>query len=180
MTDDTPDEALVGLFLSGDGGAFGRLVERYRTMAYRLAYRMTGDHHAAEDLSQESFLRAHRSLPGFRVEASFRTWFLRIVANLCLSWRRDPRRMETAVPVPDRAGPAPSPASDFEQKLVAAIQELPEKQRLTLVLRVHEGLDFDRIAEIVGTSAGGARMNLSLARKTLRDRMAPLMSEARP
>src|SRR2546426_24744 len=82
------DGELVARYLRGDGSAFDELVLRHRLAVYRLAYRLLGNHEEADDVSQEAFLRAYRALPGFRGDASFRTWITRIVINLALSARR--------------------------------------------------------------------------------------------
>src|SRR5262245_12208832 len=135
------DEEIVLDVLAGRADAFGELVKRHRAMAYRLCYRMVGDHHAAEDLSQEAFLRAHQGLAGFRGESSFRSWLLRIAANLSITWRRSPARaQEPTAQMPERAAAATSPEGEFQRRLEQAILRLPEKQRLTLTLRVHENL----------------------------------------
>ena len=85
------DDVLVARFLQGDERAFDLLVERHRVAIYRLAYRFLGSHEEADDVSQEAFLRAYRSLHGFRGEASFRTWITRIAINLALKSRRSRR-----------------------------------------------------------------------------------------
>src|SRR3989442_15765877 len=82
------DGELVARYLRGDGSAFDALVLRHRLAVYRVAYRLLGSHEEADDVSQEAFLRAYRALPGFRGDASFRTWITRIAINLALSARR--------------------------------------------------------------------------------------------
>jgi RNA polymerase sigma-70 factor (ECF subfamily) len=183
MTSGATDEDLVRDCLQGETYAFETLVERYRGLAYRICHRMVGDHHAAEDLSQEAFLRAHRGLASFRGDSTFRSWFLQIVANLCLTWRqsmkRAPESLEQGLEI---ASPGMAPTgelTDLQRRVAEAILRLPEKQRLTLILRVNERLDFDRISEITGSTIGTARANLSHARQALRDLMAPWMKESK-
>ena len=86
MTDDEQD--WLKLSLQGDQAAFESLVRRYQRMIYALAYRMTGSAADAEDLTQETFIRAHGQLPAFRTDAKFSSWLYRIAMNHCLNWRQ--------------------------------------------------------------------------------------------
>ena len=87
MTRQTSDDELIRRHLAGDGDAFDALARRHSRYAYGLCYRMLGDHHAAEDASQEAFLKAAEALGGFRGEVPLRSWFRRILVNVCLNWR---------------------------------------------------------------------------------------------
>ena len=82
------DEQLVKLVLAGETDLFALLYERYYWRAFRTAYGMTGDHGAAEDLTQEIFMRAYQRLKDFRAEAAFSTWFYRLAVNHSLNYRR--------------------------------------------------------------------------------------------
>lgn len=175
------DEELVTEHLAGSADAFEALVERYRAYAYRICWRMLGDHHGAEDASQEAFVRAFAALSGFRSDALFKTWFTRIVANGCINRRRAMKRApRLAGDVPEPAARPEAPAvelTELQQKIQAAIEDLPEKQRLALILRVQENLEFEAIAEALEISPAAARVNLSLARKSLRETLAPHLVE---
>ncbi|MCA1666624.1 MAG: sigma-70 family RNA polymerase sigma factor, partial [Thermomicrobia bacterium] len=101
------EKTLVRRGQAGDNDAFARLVERNQTGVYNLALRMTRDPEEAVDMTQETFLRAWRSLPGFRAEAKFSTWLYRIAYNVCLSRRivysstfADPSAAD-AIPMPE-------------------------------------------------------------------------------
>lgn len=159
------DGALAARAAAGDPEAFRMLVTRHRESAYAVCRRWTGDAHEAEDLLQEAFLRAHRGLPGFRSEASFRTWFYRIVANVCRSWSRAKRPVPVGDDLPD--APAPEASSDRLEALGRAVEALPEKQRAVVTLRYFAGLEFDEIAAALEITPEAARMNLSLARRRL-------------
>ena len=167
------DERLVARFLQGDESAFDSLVVRHRQGVYRLAYRLLGGHEEADDVAQEAFLRAYRSLRGFRGEATFRTCVTRIVINLALSVRR---RRTTSVPLED----APEPRSDangpdtaLRRQVRKAVGGLPPRQRQVLVLKVYEGMKFTEIAQAAGMSIGTAKATFFQAVRNLRARLAP-------
>ncbi len=163
------DEELIDASRAGDPGAFDRLVERHMRQAYALAFRLTGNHQDADDLAQETFIRAHRSLDSFRGEAAFSTWLTRILLNLA----RRPRR--EAVPLAAVAEPAAPDASPLEGMLAgetrrrvrAAVDELPDRQRLTVLLRAFAGLRYREIAGVMGTTTGTAKANFFHGMKKL-------------
>ncbi|MBI2933839.1 MAG: sigma-70 family RNA polymerase sigma factor [Planctomycetes bacterium] len=173
------DEELVDEHRAGRADAFDRLVERYRAPAYRFCYRMLGNHHEAEDASQEAFVRTFTGLARFRREAPFRSWLFHILANVCLTWRRSMRDKPGAFATdpPAERQPAPIELDEFQKQLQAAIQRLPDKQRLTLILRVDENCGFEEIARILDITPLAARVNLSLARRNLRETMPPHLLE---
>lgn len=154
------DGDLLDRFHLGDPSAFDELVERYHLPVYHLAYRMTQNRADAEDLAQEVFVRAYRSLKGFRRASSLKTWLFQITINLSI----DRQRRGGLDALPRRAGmnPIPPSAQDpealalLEQKereieLQEAIAKLPEKQRATLILRIFHDLSFKEIAEVIGS-----------------------------
>jgi RNA polymerase sigma-70 factor (ECF subfamily) len=141
-------------------------------MVYRVARRMSGSHEEADDLSQEAFLRAYRSLPRFRGESMFRTWVVRIVLNLALN-----RRPRHRSPVPlEQVGPGLASAPEaFEATLRdqvrRAVLTLPPRQRQVLLLKAYEGLKFVEIAEMAGMSVGTAKATFFQAVRGLRGRL---------
>ena len=167
------DGELVARYLRGDGSAFDELVLRHRLAVYRLAYRLLGNHEEADDVSQEAFLRAFRALPGFRGDASFRTWITRIVINLALSARRG---RVTTVPIEKAAPPkeeAAGPEAALRREVRLAVRDLPRRQRQVLVLKVYEGMKFAEIAQAAGMSIGTAKATFFQAVRNLRTRLAP-------
>jgi RNA polymerase sigma-70 factor (ECF subfamily) len=156
------DEDLVPLAADGDAGAFAALYDRHSRAAYFLAYRMTGERHAAEDLAQEAFLRAWRSAGGYRPErGSVRTWVLYIVQNLGIDQLRSSasrgrtRRKAEA----EATGNHPSEAFDRawrnhrRQRTLVALRDLPREQREVLTLLHFRGLPL-------GTVKGRSRLGL--------------------
>jgi RNA polymerase sigma-70 factor (ECF subfamily) len=157
------DEELIEASRAGDPDAFDLLVERHMQQAYALAFRLTGSHHEADDLAQETFIRAHQGLGSFRGEARFATWLTRILLNLS----RNPRR--THLPLESLAEPASAAATALEgvlaaeerRRVRAAVDELPDRQRLTVLLRAFAGLRYREIAGVMGTTTGTAKANFS-------------------
>jgi RNA polymerase sigma-70 factor (ECF subfamily) len=157
-----------------EGEAFESLLRSHRSRIHGICLRYTGNVADSEDLVQEAFLRAYRGLANFRGESRFSTWLYRITVNVCLNWiaSRKPR----AEANPDGLeieDPAPNPSERLEDRQTAAaireaVARLPERQRMTLVLRVYEDLSHREISEIMGGSIGTAKTNLFFALKNLK------------
>jgi RNA polymerase sigma-70 factor (ECF subfamily) len=155
-----------------DTRTFDELVRTHRGRVFGLCYRYAGNSADAEDLVQEVFLRAYRGLPGFRGEASLSTWVYRIAVNVCLNWVASNKRHVEEIPG-DLVDPRPSPVERLGGKeasaaVRAAVGKLPEKQRMTLVLRVYQELTHKEVAEVMGCPVGTAKANFFFALKNLR------------
>lgn len=175
---DTPDADLVDGARSGDEAALTVLVKRHHEAAYRVAIAITKNEDAAQDVVQDAFLKAFRSLDGFRGDAAFRTWLLTITANEARGvLRKVARRKETGLEdtEPVRAGgkdPAEQAVlADESRRARAMMERLPEKQRLSVALRIDEGLSFREIGEILESSEGAARVNYFHGIRRLRELM---------
>ena len=180
------DREAIQRVLEGDNDAFGLLVEKYQTKVYNLALRMCGNEDDAFDLSQESFLRAWRSLGSFQFEASFSTWLFRLSSNICLDFLRAKKRRatvsltmvsdedeETQLDLPD-AGPTPEEAAlaaDDRRLLAEALNSLPADFRQIITLRAIDDLSYTQIAEILGIQEGTVKSRLSRARTALRNKL---------
>jgi RNA polymerase sigma factor (sigma-70 family) len=176
------EQALIRRALRGDLDAFNALILRYQDSAYTLAYRIMGDSHAASDALQEAFIIAYRRLGTYR-GGSFRAWLMRITTNQCYDeLRRVRRRPNVSVEamgeetgddpaIPDDAD---TPEEAVEQReLQQAIQQciggLNADQRVVLVMCDIDGLDYQAIADTVGTQIGTVKSRLSRARASVRD-----------
>lgn len=161
----------------GDQEAFRLLLRPHTEALLTLARRTVGDVHWAEDLVQETLSRAVASIDGFRGEASFRTWMFRILVRLASEprrWKKSERAVSLDVEVPDLLGPVPEDAAisrELSDRLAEAMERLPARQRTALHLRAAEGLDYERIAEVLECSRGAARMLVLEARRRVMERM---------
>jgi len=166
------DEALVKRFQAGDEEAFDELVERHRRRVYGLICRLVGGTEA-EDLAQEVFLAAYRSLVNFRGEAAFSTWLYRVTVHTCSHHLRR-RRLETTEldegePDTRRDGDPEEAAlrRELRDRVRSAIDALPYKLRLVIVLRDLHGLSYEEIAEVVRCPIGTVRSRLHYATQRL-------------
>ncbi|MCG6905722.1 MAG: sigma-70 family RNA polymerase sigma factor [Desulfobacteraceae bacterium] len=188
------DEALAVRACADDSRATDELVRRYQEKVYHIAYGMCdGDPEEARDLSQEAFLKAFRSLPGFKGEARFYTWFYRIVVNTCLDARRRRQRWRRLLHFGGRRGeeeptggdPAENAACDtcsdplqslsdreMRRDLKAALKTLPPKQRLVFQLKIQEEMSLRDIARIMGAAEGTVKSHLFRATRALRVALA--------
>jgi RNA polymerase sigma-70 factor, ECF subfamily len=174
--EDTADAALVARAQRGDRPALEALVRRHQRGLFHLCLRYVRDADEAADLVQRTFVRAMAKLPELRAAEVFRTWLLRIGANLALNHLRDHARF-----VPEAAGsgtlvaqPVATErleAGEAARALRRAVEALPTKQRMTIELRVFEELSFREIAEALGTSEGAAKVNFHYAVRSLRTRL---------
>lgn len=172
------DEELIRRARDGEDAALGALVRRHSDAVFRVALSITGDPDTAQDVSQDAFLKAFRALAGFRGDAAFRTWLLTIAANTARgALRRVGRRRETDLDaVAPVASNERSPADVTEVSVEAArarqaLAGLPEKQRLSVQLRVDEGFSFREIGEVIGSTEGAARVNYFHGIRRLRELM---------
>jgi RNA polymerase sigma-70 factor, ECF subfamily len=170
---------LLAAAQAGDEQAFRRLVEPYRHALEVHCYRMLGSIQDAEDLSQETLLRAWRALERFEPRVQFQTWLYRIATNACLDeLARRPRRPELIDPFPDRpVDEAQAPLYDPEARyvlregielaLVRAIQQLPGRQRPVLIFRDVLGWSAPEVAELLETTVATVNSALQRARATV-------------
>lgn len=177
-----PDTRLIERLKRGDRGAFDLLVARHRRDVYRIAYRMTGNHEDADDVAQETFLRAFRSVGAFRGEASLKTWLFRIAMNLAINIGRSraTRRTEALDPTAHGQSGASDPPAG-ERRLLAreeadrvrgAVASLPPRQKQVVLLRMYEEMPFHEIAEVLDCPIGTAKANFFHAMNNLRKALA--------
>lgn len=175
-------QALIEHALEGNLDAFNQLVVEYQNLAYSVAYRLLNDTDGAADAVQDSFIKAFRALDTFR-GGNFKSWLMRIVTNTCYDVLRARKRRKTdsldALPVeneyiPELTDTRESPAQyaerrELAQLLTAAIQNLPEDQRMSIILCDVEGYSYEEIAEITEVAIGTVKSRISRARGKVRD-----------
>jgi RNA polymerase sigma-70 factor (ECF subfamily) len=175
--DEASDEDLMARIARGDEGAFRVLSRRHLTRTLALARRITGSQADAEEIVQEALLRVWVNAPRWRPTAAFRTWFFRVVFNLCLNRKRR-KPFAPLDEAGDPADPTPNAASQLERRqgdavVAAAIAALPERQRAAIVLTYHDGLSNAETAAVLETSVGGVETLLVRAKRALRASLGP-------
>lgn len=167
----------------GEREAFDGLVERYQRDVYRLCYRYLNNHEDANDVAQESFLRAYKAISRFRGDSAFSTWLYRIAVNACLNFRaaRRPAPEELPEGLPDRGAPALERIEREERSRLVrkAVTRLPDRQRATLILKVYHDLSHEEVARILGSTVGTVKANLFHALANLRKHLGAPAPAAR-
>ncbi len=172
---DPSDQALVHETRGGNVEAFGALVRRYQTSVFNVCYRMLGERREAEDLTQESFLRAYQKLSMYDPARPFGPWIRRIAANMCLNHLKSHRRIW--LPLDDEhdlpgAGPGTDTATAVEEKtdrsrIREAIRALPPHYRAVIELRHFQGLSYEETARALSLPLSDVRSHLFRARRLL-------------
>ncbi|MBZ5595755.1 MAG: sigma-70 family RNA polymerase sigma factor [Acidobacteriia bacterium] len=186
------DATAVAQVRAGNPDAYRVLVERHSRSVFRLAFRMTGNEQDAEDLVQETFLRAYRQIGKFDGRASFSTWLYRIAANCSLDLIRvRKRRQEQQTPVNEEgeelagavAAADPTPdrlafSGELKELLRPAIEHLSPMERTAFVLRHYEGMCIEEIGRALGVNTGAAKHSVFRAVQKLRRALEPALSSA--
>ena len=181
------DGVLVERAQTGDREAFRTLVERHMWKVYAAAFDMTGNHHDAEDISQDVFLRTFQALAGFRAEAKVSTWLYRTTVNVCIdrrrrkAWRIRPSRGSEddcsagrELPANNEALSNPEAATEqalLQQHLGKALDGLPPRQRAVFVLRHYHDLPLKEIAQCLQVTEGTVKNTLFKAIRRLRTKL---------
>jgi RNA polymerase sigma-70 factor, ECF subfamily len=170
-----PEYAVIQAIAGGDSAAFEFIVKRYQTPVCNFVYRYLGDRAASEDITQEVLLRVYQSASRFDPRGRVSSWVFQIARNLSLNEikRRKRLRLDEAGMDNEReyVGVISSVASgayDLEQEIVGALGELPENQRVALLLRVNEGLTYREIGEVLGVSVQSVESLIFRARERVR------------
>ncbi len=191
---ETTDATFVARARTGDSDAFRVLVERHSRALFRLAFRMTGNQQDAEDVVQESFLRAYKQLSKFDERATFGTWLYRIAANCSLDLVRSRKRRSEHVAVAGDEGAEeivlqlpthdPTPermalSGEVRERVLEAMEELSANERTAFVLRHFEGMCIDEVSRVLECQPGAAKHSVFRAVQKLRRSLEPLVSAAR-
>ncbi len=190
------DLAAVERTRAGDTAAFRVLVERYGRSVFRLAFRMTGNEFDAEDVVQETFLRAFKQLDSYESRSSFSTWLYRIAANYSLDLIRSRKRHASrrVTESPDEEDildsvKATDPGQDriyysaqVRERLDAALQLLSEQERTAFLLRHFEGQSIEQIGAVLDLGVSATKNSIFRAVRKIREALEPVVSsyEAAP
>ena len=174
---------IIRAVVDGNTNAFEDLVLEYQKQVYHIALKMTGSEEDAFDISQETFLKAYRSIATFRGEAGFGSWLYRMASNLCIDFlRRKNRRGEVQAVSLDEEEEGRRPRElpdlsyepqsrlekkELREKVQAGLRRLPEEQRLILVLRDVEGFSYQEIADALRIELGTVKSRIYRARAHL-------------
>jgi len=188
--DATDRTAVLARARGGDGEAFRVLVEQHSRRVFQLAFRMTGNEHDAEDVVQESFLRAYRQLGRFEARANFGTWLYRIVANCAVDMLRakrsrgdqmNPAGLEEQLLSAPTTGPNPerlAESAEIQRRVAAALGELSPVERAAFTLRHYEGRSIEEICSTLNLRTSAAKHSVFRAVKKLRVALGPLRMAA--
>jgi len=186
------DSAAVQRTLAGDRDAYRVLVERHSRSVFRMAYRMTGNRHDAEEVVQEAFLRAYQKLEKFAGEANFGTWVYRIGANYAIDRIRQQSSEKARRQMPSNPGegtlevdplsnirdPAPSPerlaaSAQLAEKMKEALEVLTPAERMAVVMRHWEGCPIEEIAAVLNSNSNATKNTVFRAVAKLRKALEP-------
>ena len=191
MSVERADADLVRQAGEGDRDAFRELFERYQRRVLSVVMGMLQDRDAALDVTQDTFIKAYRSIDRFKGEASFYTWIYRIAVNLAIDWQRREWRRPMAAPTRSPSGDGPeedaidrigdeTPGNDpflatrdrqLRERVREAIEELTPDHKAVILLREVEGLSYDEISRAMQCSIGTVMSRLHYARKKLQKRL---------
>ena len=184
------DAAAVALVCAGDASAFRVLVDRHSRPVFRLAYRLTGNREDAEDVVQETFLRAYRQLGRFEARASFGTWIHRIAVNCAVDLlRQRPRhqaaasledaRAGYAADIPDEGAAGPdrlAESAEVRLRLTRALDCLTHSERAAFMLRHFEGRSVEEIGRALGLRTSATKHSIFRAVQKMRRALEPLVT----
>ncbi len=186
------DILLVGKVKAGDMDAFGQLVSKYQQRIYHTAYQITSNHSDADDLSQDAFIRAYRSIGSFDERSSFYTWLYRIAVNVAINHMRQQGRrgrsfsLDEQMIVDSRESGLPGQSKgdqqealelkELHEEVTKAIDSLPLTEKTAVVLAVLQGLSHRDVAEIEGCSEKTISWRVFRARNRLKQRLQHYLS----
>ncbi len=173
------DQELVNLALKGDQRAFEKLVEKYKKRVYYLAYRMTRNHDSADELAQESFVRAYQALGSFKAGYNFYTWIYRICVNLTINFLKRERHNISTDQLND-ADLLPQAGATLDQleRMIAseqaglikkALDDLPAEQKAAFILKTYDNMSYEQMSDVMQCSIGTVMSRLFRARQKLRN-----------
>ena len=186
------DAQLLGRCRGGDMSSFGPLVVKYQDRVFNAILRLCGNHDDAEELCQETFVKAIENLPAFRQDSGFYTWLFRIAVNLTISQRRrggrvrfqtleqgDGEKPQLQDALPDRREDDPHVAvarEDAGRRVLKAVEELDDDFRVVVVLRDIEEMNYEQIAQVLNVPVGTVKSRIYRARCLLQEKLHDLIA----
>ena len=184
---------LIKELRGGNRAAFKELFDSFSTLVYNVSYRMLQNKQDAEDVTQEVFFQAYKSLGHFRAESQLSTWLYRIAVNRSLNHQRK-RKLERwlsldfgsdeksakyfdALGTTEESADSVMEKKDIERIVQESINSLPDQQRITILLHRYEDLSYEEIAKIMGVTVASVESRLHRAKQTLAKKLFPLKKE---
>jgi RNA polymerase sigma-70 factor (ECF subfamily) len=187
MSAERDERVLLDRARRGDREAFDQLMRAHLPRLHGFLLRLVGNHEDAEDLAQETLVKAFFALKWFRAESSFATWLYRIAVHLSRDLQRARMRRPSIASLssvvlssPEAAPPEQLARGEVARGVLAALESLPHRLRAVLVLRVFEGLEYREVARAAGVTEGTARVQVVKARQILMRVLDPLLRESSP
>jgi RNA polymerase sigma-70 factor (ECF subfamily) len=175
------DFSLIKRFIEGDESTFSIIVQRHKEKVRNIIYLTLGNHDLVDDIAQEVFLTVYKNLGRFRFESQFTTWLYRVTVNKCKDHLRKIRIRHIFLPIKDNdeePGYESSPETEDMKEIVhKAIDKLPDKLRIPLLLKDIEGLSYQEIAESVQCEIGTVKSRIFRAREGLKNLLKPYERE---
>ena len=175
------DFSLIQMFIEGDESAFKTLVQRHKEKVRNIIYLTIGSTDSVDDIAQDVFITVYKNLTKFRFESQFSTWLYRVTVNKCKDYLRKTKIRSIFISIKDdEEGPSYLPShedKDITEIVRGAIDKLPEKLRIPLLLKDMEGLSYQEIAETVDCEIGTVKSRIFRAREGLREILKPLEKE---
>jgi len=186
------ENQLIQRIAAGNHLAFKTLVDRYQALVISTCYNLLGNGQDAEDVAQEVFIKVYQEAKGFRSESKISTWLYRIAVNLSLNWHRKQKwdrfldifafwkqqEEGSAYPLEAEAKTRPDRVMESEERkkiLNMALDTLPERQRVAITLHKYQGLSYQEIAEVLGTSLAAVESLIHRAKLNLQKKLLPLI-----
>ena len=176
------DEKLMQTVADGNLAAFNELVLRYQGLAWKTAHRFLGDPMEAQDVAQEAFLKILEAAPRYRMKATFRTFFYRVLTRLCIDRSRKKKQLSNLDKIPEMLDPSPDPTEkliekEFGAQVREALEILPPNQKAAMILRHYECLSYSEIAQILGVTPKAVEGLIRRAGASLQVRLSHLLEE---
>lgn len=188
------DAAVVAQVLAGDCDTYRLLVERHSRTVFRVAFRVLNNEADAEEVVQETFLRAYRNLQRFEQRAVFSTWIYRIAMNCALDMRKKTKKEDRNMPIAEDPEPETNEVQvesrefsqdrvmygkQVEKELAAAMAQLSDVERAAFTMRHLEGLSIEEISSILGIQTNAAKNRIFRAVKKIREALGPVVASRR-
>jgi RNA polymerase sigma-70 factor (ECF subfamily) len=185
------DAQVVGQILAGDRDAYRLLVERHSRNIFRVAFRVLTNEQDAEEVVQETFLRAYRNLGKFEQRSVFSTWLYRIAMNCALDMKKKAKRTQNTLIIAEEPEPesgevqveSPAASQDrllysdrVKKEILQAMEELSDVERSAFTLRHFEGLSIEEIADVLGIQQNAAKNRIFRAVKKMREALGPIVA----